>query len=616
MFSWYGCASPMTDAPRPPAGGAQPFEKLRFFSGAPRDFWPAFIQSLTSHAGATVGLIVLKDSENPWRVLSSAGALDSIGLPAATISSLADSAYRDRFAFERIKETETGIIGLKLESGNSTQQCVAVLVIRGRQPNLQAVCGQLLLVADTPLLYQNHRRLQQADTELGQFTGALDLLLLLNGHTRFGAVAMTFCNELATRFRAIRVTLGWLEGRYVRLQAISHMEHFERKMEMVQRLEAAMEETLDQDEEIVWPAPHGSMTIVRDHEAFALTQRVSHLLSIPLRVDGKPVGVVLLERQDAPFSEADLRSLRMLCDQTARRIDDLKQTDRWFGARWLHRGRKALSKVVGAEHTGAKVAGLVAVILVLVLVFGKLPYRVEAPFLVRAAEVTQIPAPFDGFIDSVDIRVGDAAAPGQILLRLDERDLQVEEAESAADLRRYIAEAEQAESEQRLGDMRVAQQRAEQARASLELARFRISRAAIKAPSGGVIVGGDWRERIGSPVKRGELLFTITRLEELYPELKVNEADVHEVQSGATGEIAFAGRPDLKFPIIIERVEPAAVADDAGNIFLVRANFADGPQGWWRPGMTGLAKIDAGKRSILWILTHRAVDFLRMRLWW
>lgn len=39
-------------------------------------------------------------------------------------------------------------------------------------------------------------------------------------------------------------------------------------------------------------------------------------------------------------------------------------------------------------------------------------------------------------------------------------------------------------------------------------------------------------------------------------------------------------------------------------------------QDWIRPGMSGVVKIDAGKRSILWILTHKVVDFLRLYFWW
>jgi hypothetical protein len=32
--------------------------------------------------------------------------------------------------------------------------------------------------------------------------------------------------------------------------------------------------------------------------------------------------------------------------------------------------------------------------------------------------------------------------------------------------------------------------------------------------------------------------------------------------------------------------------------------------------MTGVCKLDAGRRTLAWILTHRALDALRLYLWW
>jgi len=82
------------------------------------------------------------------------------------------------------------------------------------------------------------------------------------------------------------------------------------------------------------------------------------------------------------------------------------------------------------------------------------------------------------------------------------------------------------------------------------------------------------------------------------------------------GEMALASRPQERFPLRVTRVEPVAVAKDKKNVFMVKAAFSGERQDWWRPGMSGVARIAAGKRSILWILTHRTIDFLRLRLWW
>jgi len=32
--------------------------------------------------------------------------------------------------------------------------------------------------------------------------------------------------------------------------------------------------------------------------------------------------------------------------------------------------------------------------------------------------------------------------------------------------------------------------------------------------------------------------------------------------------------------------------------------------------MSGVAKINVGKRNIMWIFTHRTIDYLRIFFWW
>jgi hypothetical protein len=57
-----------------------------------------------------------------------------------------------------------------------------------------------------------------------------------------------------------------------------------------------------------------------------------------------------------------------------------------------------------------------------------------------------------------------------------------------------------------------------------------------------------------------------------------------------------------------------AVASDGRNFFEVEAVF-DSATGTLRPGLRGAAKIAAGERSLLWIATHRTVEWLRLAVW-
>jgi hypothetical protein len=112
------------------------------------------------------------------------------------------------------------------------------------------------------------------------------------------------------------------------------------------------------------------------------------------------------------------------------------------------------------------------------------------------------------------------------------------------------------------------------------------------------------------------LLFKFARADRIYVECDVSEKDVHEITAAATGEIAFASQPKLKFPIRLLRIEPAAQAKPKGNVFVARCAPASQVQNWWRPGMSGVSKINVGPRTFFWIVTHRTVDFLRMYFWW
>ena len=601
-------------------------EEVRRFSGPPQEFWPAFLEVSSRLAEARFGfLLVRSEEEKNWKTLGlwpvgAAGDVRELGV-GPDIEGIAEDAALAGFAWRKSDTKGPAFLGLimgvRLELGDETRTGVAAFFVESALAgDPEEVMTRVKLAADIPAAYQLNRTVRQARYDVVQFGEALDLMVLLNAETRFMGAAMTLCNEIASRYHCGRVSLGWVKRAYVRVQAISHMERFEKKMDAVQGLEAAMEEALDQDEEVIWPRPEESLAVVRDHEAFARDQGAEFMVSIPIRVDDEPVGVLTCERADTPFSEVDVRGLRVLCDQAARRIADLKTHDRWIGARMVSSLRSGLARLVGVEHTFPKILGLIVCAALAFAIFGQLPYRVEAPFILRTDDLAYLPAPFDGYIKEVHVKVGDRIGKGESLLSLDTRELLLEESNAIANQHRYSREAEKARAQNALADMRIATALNEQARAQLELVRYHLSHAEIRAPFAGIVVEGDLKELLGAPVRKGDVLFKVALLEKMYGEIEVPEKDVHEVASDATGEIAFVSRPQLKFPITVEQIEPVAIPKEDGNVFLLRAVLPEQIPQWWRPGMSGVTKINVGPRNVLWILSHRTVDFFRILLWW
>jgi hypothetical protein len=99
-------------------------------------------------------------------------------------------------------------------------------------------------------------------------------------------------------------------------------------------------------------------------------------------------------------------------------------------------------------------------------------------------------------------------------------------------------------------------------------------------------------------------------------EADVSELEVNNVRLGGEGFMAIKSRPDYVYRFRTTLMNPTASVKDQENTFAVRGEFVRATPPWFRPGMTGIAKIFAGKRTLWWILSHQAIDYLRLKLWW
>jgi hypothetical protein len=597
-----------------PTEAVSKLEGCRLFEGSPKDFWPLFAQTCAELVAAEATAIVVQ-VDGVWRIIAGWPSPREFPLPlaGAPFESAALRAVADGVA---VGPGMPPSLLLPLAMGEGAQNCLlAVALGRGANDEILAAGNFLRLAADTPFLYQRQQLLIRTKREVENYAQALEVLAATNTHTRFLSVAMALVNELASRFHCSRVSLGWSAGPYIRVKAISGTDRFEKRMAVVQRLEAAMEESRDQDEEILWPAPSDASTVTRDHSAYSELERITGLLSAPVRVDGAPLGVLMLERSATPFNEADALALRVVADQVARRLNDLQTMDRWFGARWGAGVRGWAGSFLGPKHTWVKLSALAGCLVLGLATFVPVSYRVDATFIVRPDALEYLPAPFDGYLGAVTVRPGDIVSQGTVMVRMDTADLMVDRASAAAELQRYASEAEKAEADRQLADLRVARALQAQSQAKVDLVNYRLSRSEMKAPFDGVVVEGDLRERIGAPLKTGDILIKFSQLKDLFVEMRVPEQDIDQIAGRRQAELRFASRPEDKFSAVIERIEPAAVADKEGNAFLLRGKL-ERTEPWLRPGMSGVAKVGAGRRSLMWIATHRLVEFLRLKFWW
>lgn len=607
----------------PRAQGSDGLADLARFDGTPAQFWPLYLASLGRLLSVRRCMLLLRLPDGSWRAAYQWPS-NASGQPgdAALILRLADAAMAwgvfgdpDGHSAQAGRGMSAALRSLPTQAEDGADAAALVLLCGEADPQAQAKVPLLRLALETPEQYELGRRLQRVAGNAERLHQAVVLGNRVGDEDRFLKAAMLLCSELAARFSCDRVSLGWLEGDLVRLKAISHIEKFDRSMAASQALEDVMEESLDQDREVLVPAPADSVAVNRSHLEYARVQGVGHLLSIPLRVGGQALAVVTAERRDAEFDEGQRWEMRLVCELAASRLSNLHHRDRWIGARWAHALRGGLGRLWGLDHSLAKLASVSAVVALLVAAWLPWPYRIDAAATLRSDDLVFVPAPFDGFLREVYVEVGDKVAQGAPTVGMDTRELLLEEAMATAEAGRYAREAEKARAAWQLADMQIALARQRQSVARLELVREQLANARLRAPMSGVVVEGELKKNLGSPVKKGDLLLKIARLDSTYVELEIDQTDIHEAAPGRRGELAFVGRPDLKVALVIERIEPVSTMKDGRNYFLARARVEGPVQSWWRPGMGGTVKLDAGERSLLWVLTHRTVRFLQRTFW-
>lgn len=612
-----------TAATTAPMDAQQVLDSLRALRGAPRDaaFWNRLAVCLTLLCRARGVLLLRGRAGAPWQVLGTSAPADSL-LAQQTAPLLSELAPRALTQGQALLPQPSGDVVAAVRLVDPEGPTLALLQIGARdRSGVNEWLLRAQLVADLPASPAPAEGALALAAPPHQLVGLLDLVARVMQEPQFGAAALALVNLLAVETGCDQVVLGVHEPGGARVLAISHIDRFERNAEHVQLLEAALDEAFDQGHDLLFPAPEdaGDGAVLLCHDRLARLSGHGHLATLLLD-GGEPDALrlaVLLARRDEALPSADLQQVSVALHLLRPWLAGRRERDLgWLARQWLH-GRRQLGRALQPGQGGrAWVAGGLA-LLVLALALGRWPYRIEAAAELTTDSVQVISAPFDGYLGQVQGNLGDVVAAGAPLARLDTRELQLQADDLAAEARRYTVEADRTRALGQTAETQVALARAAQAQARLERLQLQLSQARIAAPFAGVIVDGERKELAGAPVRQGDKLFRLARVEGLYAVVHVPERDMRELPAQARGQLRLLGQPDRDIGFTVETVVPMGqVRGTQGSQFALKVKLDQAAEPWWRPGMSGLAQVEAGSRPILWIWTHRLIDQLRLLLWW
>lgn len=444
----------------------------------------------------------------------------------------------------------------------------------------------------------------------------LELVAAAATHDRFTASATALVTELATRLRCERVSIGFLRGGQVKIDAVSHSAQFKERTNLLRAVAAAMEEAIDQGTTVGYPPPEGAGPAVsRAHESLVRTHSVGSTLTVPLASGSKVVGAMTLER---PAPEPVERPVIELCEAVAGlaapMLDVHRREDQWFLARFAWWLRGLVGRLFGPRHPGLKLGTLLVLAALAFLFFARGDYRVKAETILEPMVQQAAVAPFNGYIREAPVRAGDLVKRDDLLATLEDRELKLERLKFAGQQEELNKQLRQAMAERNPSQTQVLSAQLDQVRAQLSRVEDQLARTRITAPFDGVVVSGDLSQSLGAPVERGAVLFEVAPMTAYRVILQVDERDTSDVSVGQTGNILLSAFPQDPIPFVVEKMTPVSTAKDGRNFFRVEAKLQrEEPR--LRPGMQGVGKIEIDRRSYVWIWTHSIWTSLRLMLW-
>lgn len=612
-----------------------------------RGFFVTLLELQTGLIGAAGGVVVLAGTQARAGGMVARHTRGDASDPDARLLHESDTLARlERLGVRAMKNTagvwESATIGDRgglYESGATHLILAAPLVAEGRVegacvllvPGSAGIDPQDALdrLALTAAKFEAFLWRQQCLGEAEQrakLREALELLDTALQGADADAMGALMCHELARRFACTRVSIGLIRHDRIRLAAVSGSDQVDRKGAAIEAIEAAMEEAADQDSEIFYPVPGEQLEdpserrVTRAHEMLATRHGPSAIVSLPLRVDGGLVGVVLMEREvNDPFPTGSAPLLRLVSEFIGPALWTRRMADRGILAVSRDRLGDFGRALVGPRHTGKKLLALLALAL-LVLSMVPFPGRMGADSEVEAAVSRTIVPPFGGFLGEVTTRPGDVVTEGQLLARMDTSELVLNRAELAATLERLQVERQEAQSRDELGQAESVRAQINEAQASIDKIDDFLSRAEVRAPIAGRVSRGDLEAFIGARVDPTQPLFEIVTDEEVLV-LRVDERDISRIRArtpeapGTKGWFAPRATPGERYEIEVVRINPVAEPVEGANVYLVEAAFVDGATDL-SPGATGRARLEDGWTTALISTFGPLVDEARLRLWW
>jgi biotin carboxyl carrier protein len=445
--------------------------------------------------------------------------------------------------------------------------------------------------------------------------GMLGMTASMNRTSSVLELAITVVNEVKGVTRATQAALLMPNsGGVMKLTAMSDVEHLDGQSHsalLTEKIVAGLPETL-----IHWNRGDPSSRLAgiglpaKDLDAWCELFRAEAVVFLPLKNRSEQViaWAVAGFADKGVLLRSFLKQLENIAALAGGQFDVIMRNHRSPGRVALENGRRWLGE--RWVKVAAGTLGLAALLMVV-------PFKYSVPCDCQVQLVNRrfVAAPYEGLLEKTLVESGDVVTAGQVLARMDARQLRMELSSMTAELDSQRKRRDSALARGNVAESQIAASEMSRLESKVNILQTRLENTEIRSPLAGIVVSGDLEKAEGVPMEMGQNLFEVGPLHKMLVEVRIPEYEIRMVSAGMPVQFEFDAFPFRTFDGTLQRIHPRAESLESKSVFVGEIQI-DNSDGLLRPGLKGRARIRGDRYPLGWNLFHHAWDSARRWLVW
>ncbi|HWL17257.1 MAG TPA: HlyD family efflux transporter periplasmic adaptor subunit [Opitutus sp.] len=268
--------------------------------------------------------------------------------------------------------------------------------------------------------------------------------------------------------------------------------------------------------------------------------------------------------------------------------------------------------------------GLPVLVIVAILAL-PVPYNVRGNASVLPVTQNTLPSLVNARLLEVTVREGQMVEQGEVLARFDTRDIQLQLSQAEQEYQRSLVESDAALTMGNEAQMQIARLNAEKAAAAAEKLRLDLSRAVMRAPFTGMVLGAQTLStRIGEVLRMGEPALEVVDPSAWQVKASLKERDLIYLdrtlakQGEVFASLRLSANPAREYELSLERKSQLAYGLDTTTgeyqfTAMLPLNTRLEETNVLKAGFTGRVTFKTGTRALAYVMFSDFINFLTVR---